>query len=102
VKSQIAEEFQSAVIDILIGKTIQAAYQFRPKSICLCGGVSANKKLREQMKKAVSGLPWRPSFHVPAIYLSTDNAAMIGLAAAYHLDQKTTWDKISADANLRI
>lgn len=100
IKKNMAASFQQAVIDILIGKTIQAAYEFRPKSICLCGGVSANKELREQMKKAVSGLPMNPSFHAPAIHLSTDNAAMIGIAAAYHLNDKTTYDKINANANL--
>ena len=98
----MAAEFQQAVIDILIGKTIQAAYQYQPKSICLCGGVSANKELRKQFKKAVSGLPWHPSFHVPAIHLSTDNAAMIGIAASYHLDNATKWSKIHANANLKL
>ncbi len=98
----IAAEFQQAVIDILIGKTIQAAYEYQPKSICLCGGVSANKELREQMKKAVSGLPSHPSFHVPAIHLSTDNAAMIGIAAAYHLNEATTWKRVHANANLKL
>lgn len=101
-KADFAASFQQAVIDILVGKTIQAAYEFKPKSICLCGGVSANKELREQMEKAVMMLPWKGTFHVPPIILSTDNAAMIGLAAAYHLDQKTTWDKINANSNLKL
>lgn len=101
-KADFAASFQQAVIDILVGKTIQAASKFRPKSICFCGGVSANKELRQQLKKAVSDLSWCPSFHVPAIHLSTDNAAMIGIAAAYHVDQKTTWDKVRAEANLKL
>jgi len=98
----IAAEFQQAVIDILIGKTIQAAYEFTPKSICLCGGVSANKELREELKKAVAKLPWEASYHAPPMELTTDNAAMIGLAAAYHLGEATTYDKISANANLKL
>lgn len=102
VKFEIASEFQQAVIDVLIGKTTQAAYEFKPKSICLCGGVSANKELREQMEKAVAALPWKTTYFVPPINLSTDNAAMIGLAAAYHLNQKTTWDKIIVDSNLKL
>ncbi len=101
-KKDIAASFQQAVVDILVGKTIQAAYEFRPKSICLCGGVSANKELREQLKREVSRLPWKCSYHVPDFSLTTDNAAMIGIAAAYHLDQKTTFDKINADANLKL
>jgi len=98
----MAAEFQQAVIDILIGKTIQAAYEYQPKSICLCGGVSANKELREQLKKAVEKLPWKTSYHVPPIELATDNAAMIGVAASYHLDTATKWQNISAEANLKL
>lgn len=106
IKANFAASFQQAVIDILVGKTIQAAYEFKPKSICLCGGVSANYELREQMKKAVATLPWKATYHIPPIILSTDNAAMIGLAAAYHLDKsaswRTTWDKINANSNLKL
>lgn len=101
-KADFAASFEQATIDILIGKTIQAAYKYRPRSICLCGGVSANDKLRKQLKKAVSKLPWKASYHVPPIEFSTDNAAMIGIVAAYHIDQKTTWDKIQAEANLKL
>ena len=102
IKVDMAASFQQAVIDILVGKTIQAAYEYRPKSICLCGGVSANKNLREELKKAVSKLPWKTSYFVPPMALTTDNAAMIGIAAAYHLDQKTSFDNIKADSNLKL
>lgn len=108
-KSLIAYEFQQAVIDILVGKTLQAAKEFNPKSICLCGGVSANKELRIQMEKAVMSLrasakqsDQETTFHVPPFILTTDNAAMIGIAAAYHLDEANTWKNINADANLRL
>jgi N6-L-threonylcarbamoyladenine synthase len=102
IRYSLASEFQQAVCDILVGKTIQAAREYHPKSICLCGGVSANKELREQLKKAVSKLPWKCSYHIPDFSLTTDNAAMIGIAAAYHLDQKTTFDNTNADANLKL
>lgn len=101
IKIALAKEFQQAVVDTLIGKTIRAAYEFKPKSICLCGGVSANQELRAQMQKAVEKLPWRVSYHVPPIILSTDNAAMIGVAAVFQKkSQWTTFDKIKSDANL--
>ena len=98
----MAYEFQQTTIDILVGKTIQAALEFSPKSVCLCGGVSANNQLREQLKTAVDQLPSKPSYHVPLMELTTDNAAMIGVAAAYHLDKLTDWQHINADANLKI
>lgn len=102
-QSLIAYEFQQAVIDTLIGKTIAAAYEYRPESICICGGVSANKELRSQMEKAVAKLPWKCTYHIPEIIMSTDNAAMIGLAAAYQdKSQWTTFDKIATNANLKL
>jgi len=102
IKNDLAASFQQAVIDILVGKTIQAAYEFKPKSICLCGGVSANKELRGQLSSVVGKLPWRTSFHLPPMELTTDNATMIGLAAAYYLNKAATYDKISADPNLKL
>ena len=100
IKKDIAASFQQAVIDILIGKTIQAAEKYNPKSICLCGGVSANRNLREQMEAKIKKEFSKTSFHVPPMEFTTDNAAMIGIAAAYHQNQKTNWSKIQADANL--
>jgi len=102
-KTMVAKEFQQAVIDVLVGKTIQAAYEYKPKSICLCGGVSANHELRDQMEKAVEKLPWRASYHIPPMIFTTDNAAMIGIAAAYQDPKKyTTYDRIEADSNLKL
>jgi len=105
-KSLIAYEFEQTVIDILIGKTLQAAQRYKPKSICLCGGVSANQNLREQFKYNTKNLSWEPTFLCPPMAFTTDNAAMIGLAAVYqlttHNSQLTTYDKIKTDANLKL
>lgn len=102
-KRLMAREFQQAVIDVLIAKTVKAAAEFQPKSICLCGGVSANKELRAQMRSTIKKLNPKISFHVPPLELSTDNAAMIGLAAAYQ--SKSQWrdfSKINANANMKL
>lgn len=119
IQGPVAAEFQQTVIDILIGKTLKAAEEFKPKSIILCGGVSANKELREQMEAAVKNLEFRTenlekslsskikdlrsvSFHTPPLSLTGDNAAMIGIAAAYHLNSMTTWQNINADSNMKL
>lgn len=105
-KADFAASFQQCVIDILIGKTLQAAKKYHPKSICLCGGVSANKELRSQMSQAIE--QWSNgtiSLFLPPLSLTTDNAAMIGLAAAYQIAngiKPTTFENINADSNLKL
>jgi N6-L-threonylcarbamoyladenine synthase len=111
IKADFAASFQQACIDILIGKTLKAAEEYQPKSILLCGGVSANKELRTQMKQSIedfnirhSDFRFRILFHVPPMELTGDNAAMIGLAATYQTMagvKPTTFEHISADSNLK-
>ena len=83
--AEICQEFQNAVIDVLVGKTIKAAKKIKAKTVLLAGGVAANKKLREILREAAESNGF--GFAVPEFKLCTDNAAMIGLAAA-HLSRK--------------
>ena len=79
--ADIAAAFQMAVVDVLVGKTADAAIEFGVKQVCICGGVSANGLLRRAAEQhfAKIGLP----LHCPPLFLCTDNAAMIGAAAYY-------------------
>lgn len=87
--ADIAASFQMAVVDALIEKTKAAADKYKVSEILLAGGVSANALLRNKMM-AVAGRPVR----VPALFLCTDNAAMIGAAAYWHHQAGHTaaWD----------
>ena len=79
--ADIAASFQMAVVDVLVGKTADAATAFAVKQVCICGGVSANSLLRQTAEQhfAETALPLR----CPPLFLCTDNAAMIGAAAYF-------------------
>ena len=103
LRSKIAKEFQNAVIDVLVKKTIRAAKEFKAKTIIIGGGVAANKELRkrlgEAVKKEIPGL----SFLIPDLSLTGDNALMIAFAAFFSKNKKTkNLKEISAIANLRL
>jgi N6-L-threonylcarbamoyladenine synthase len=94
--SDLSASFQAAVIDVLVGKTIAAAKEFKTREIVVAGGVSANQSLRQSFH-ARSTIPVR----TPPIHLCTDNAAMIaavghrrylaGQRDALDIDALPTW-----------
>jgi N6-L-threonylcarbamoyladenine synthase len=74
-----AASFQSAVVDVLVTKTIRAAKELGVGQILLSGGVAANKVLAERFLNS-SPIP----VLIPAPYLCTDNAAMVAVCGYYH------------------
>lgn len=78
---KVAKGFQDSVVEVLTTKTLRAAREFNVKQVIAAGGVSANKGLRTSLEQAFQNenIP----FIVPPLKLCTDNAAMIGAAAAY-------------------
>lgn len=79
---QIAYEFQEAVLDVLILKSLKATEKYNIKSFILCGGVSANKELRYRLSDRLCK-KYRENFNflMPELEFSGDNAAMIASAA---------------------
>jgi N6-L-threonylcarbamoyladenine synthase len=96
----ICASFEQAVVDVLVEKTRRAVERFKPKSIIVSGGVSANLLLREEMKNKLSPLP----VFFPALEFTGDNAAMIAAAGAWRAARKEFVDplKLEADPNLRL
>ena len=77
----LAASFQQAVIDVQVAKAVRAVQETGATSFCLAGGVAANPALRAALTSAIGALGVHVS--VPALYLCTDNAAMIAAAAHY-------------------
>lgn len=78
--SQVAAGFQEAVVDVLVGKTLEAAERYQVRGVLIGGGVAANSLLRQEMR-ARSSLP----VLVPRPALCTDNGAMVAACAYYRL-----------------
>lgn len=100
-KAEYAYEFEQAVSDVLVAKTIKAAQKNKIKTILLSGGVAANKKLRNNLEIAFREKLTGVKFHMPEFKYCTDNAAMVATAGYFKAQNKkfTTWQKLKVDAN---
>ncbi|MEI8097117.1 MAG: hypothetical protein WCG73_03365, partial [Candidatus Moraniibacteriota bacterium] len=90
---ETCHEFQEAVVDVLVAKTKKALALYSPKTFVIAGGVSANVRLREQLKQTIDSinlevepLSEKIAFLTPEFAYSLDNAAMIGAAAAFRYE----------------
>ncbi|MDD4801490.1 MAG: tRNA (adenosine(37)-N6)-threonylcarbamoyltransferase complex transferase subunit TsaD [Syntrophomonas sp.] len=77
----LAAEFQAALVEVLVEKTIRAAQKYKVGTILLAGGVAANQDLRTRLEE--SARQRQLNLFVPSFLLCTDNAAMIA-GKAYH------------------
>jgi N6-L-threonylcarbamoyladenine synthase len=76
--ADVCASFQRVVVNALVDRAFAAARRHGAKSIGVAGGVSANSRLRAEIK-AHGDAREIPTF-VPSLQLSTDNAAMIAAA----------------------
>ena len=78
-RADLAASYEKAIVDSLCEKSVLAMRESGLSTLCLAGGVSANRRLREQMAEHAA----RKGFTLcmPELWLCTDNAAMIGSAA---------------------
>ncbi len=101
---EYCHEFQQAIIDVLIKKTIKAATKYSAKSILLAGGVSANKVLRTQLEKTILEKLVKTQFYKPELSYTTDNAAMIASAGYFKARENIfiDWKDIKVNPNLAL
>lgn len=81
--ADLAASFQETVARSLTRRTIACALDHGLTTIAVGGGVAANRGLRRHLSKAAAAHNLRVLF--PPMAFCTDNAAMIGCAAAEHL-----------------
>lgn len=90
-----AQEAQKAIVETLVKKTMKAAKENHVKSLLIGGGVSASQYLRDQFEKNKEDV----TLYLPSKKFSTDNAAMIAVAAYLNPKRKA---ELKADSNLKI
>ncbi|WP_009631139.1 tRNA (adenosine(37)-N6)-threonylcarbamoyltransferase complex transferase subunit TsaD [Synechocystis sp. PCC 7509] len=86
--ADIAASFQETVAQSLTKRAIACAIDFGLDTIAVGGGVAANSGLRQHLQKAATDRNLRVLF--PPMKFCTDNAAMIGCAAAAHFERGHT------------
>lgn len=103
-KEEICAAFEDAAVDVLVTKTMRAVEKYKPKTLVLAGGVAANKRLREEMAERLKNITSDIQLLIPPINLCGDNAAMIGVAAFYHLQKGdvSSWKDIKINSNLEL
>jgi N6-L-threonylcarbamoyladenine synthase len=79
-QADLAAATESAIVDVLAAKAIQAMKQTGLRSLVVAGGVGANQPLRARLVSAMDRLGSKVFF--PPLDLCTDNGAMIAWAAA--------------------
>ena len=78
--ADIAASFEQAVVDTLRIKVERALSASGIKELVVAGGVSANRRLRDQFEQRLDA-----RVHFPAPHLCTDNGAMIAFAGHHRL-----------------
>jgi N6-L-threonylcarbamoyladenine synthase len=76
--ADLAASFQEAVVDCLVAKSLAACRQTRLKTLCVGGGVAANRRLRERLTDSCGKVGIDLLIAPPE--LCTDNAVMGALA----------------------
>jgi N6-L-threonylcarbamoyladenine synthase len=89
---------QYTIIHILMKKLKKATEQTGIRQVCIAGGVSANKGLRNALLQYGEKHHWKT--FIPAFEYCTDNAAMIAITAYYKYLEKD-FSSLSVTASAR-
>lgn len=85
-KEDLAASFEKTIVDVLMKKLSLAVKQTGINRVAVAGGVSANTKLREAFLEKRDKCGW--DVYIPPFSYTTDNAAMIAMAAYFKYQDK--------------
>lgn len=93
--SDLCASVQSAIVEVLVAKTLRAARRLGVGCLTASGGVTCNRHLRTQLAAACQSAGLRLLLAEPA--LCTDNAGMIAAIAERRLDSQIHPQSLDAD-----
>jgi N6-L-threonylcarbamoyladenine synthase len=79
--NDLCASVQHTIVRILTQKLKKASVETGIRSICIAGGVAANKGLRKEIQTLADKYKWK--VHIPKMEYCTDNAAMIAMTGYY-------------------
>jgi N6-L-threonylcarbamoyladenine synthase len=82
-RADVALEFQQAIVDTLVGKSLRAMTETGVRRLVVAGGVGANRLLRTQLAAAARAAGAEVFY--PRLEFCTDNGAMIAYAGMLRL-----------------
>ena len=97
--NSICASLQKVIVEILMDKLAMASKQTGIKTIVICGGVSANSKIRSELNHNSKKYGWK--VHIPKLSYTTDNAAMIAITGQLKFESKL-FSNLETSANPRL
>lgn len=99
-RRDISREFETAVTEVLVTKTIRAIDEFGIRTLIVAGGVASNTFIRGAFEAALTGYDITLTF--PSRDLATDNSLMIAVAGYFNIANGKGFpptESIRADSN---
>ncbi|TMH29317.1 MAG: tRNA (adenosine(37)-N6)-threonylcarbamoyltransferase complex transferase subunit TsaD [Betaproteobacteria bacterium] len=84
-RADIACEFETAIVDVLVAKSLAALDETGLTRLVVAGGVGANRRLRERLAHETERRGAKVFY--PDLQFCTDNGAMIALVGALRMEQ---------------
>jgi len=97
MRADLADAFQLAVVDTLVGKSLRAIKQTGYERLVVAGGVGANRLLRARLADALAAVGAR--VYYPRTEFCTDNGAMVAFAGFMRMQHGARNAAMRQDSN---
>ena len=97
MRADLADAFQLAVVDTLVGKSLRAIKQTGYERLVVAGGVGANRLLRTRLADALAAVGVR--VYYPRTEFCTDNGAMVAFAGFMRMQHGARNAAMRQDSN---